>query len=342
MKTKQSSTDTLTLQGQDIKIERRYLPHADLSFFPENPRIYSLVCADDIEPSQGEIEKKLIKHDHVKQLAQSIEANGGLTDHVLVRSNDLVVLEGNSRLAAYRLLSRKDSVKWGQMKCALLPKDISESMIFTLLGQYHIIGRKDWAPYEQAGYLYRRCIKHNCPPESITKEIGLSLRKVNSLIEVYSFMVKHNVVDVQRWSYYDEYLKSRPIKNARKAMPDFDRVIVKKIESGEVNTAKDIRDKVAKIADAKTVKGQRNLQRFINTTNSLDDCFETTVKHGGGNSTYKMLNSFREKIADSGTKDKLKNMTKEHLKRCKFELNRIEKAVTKINKELDGFESNVI
>ena len=342
MKTKQSNFDTLTLQGQDIEVERCYLPHSDLSFFPENPRIYSLVCADDTEPPQDEIEKNLIKLDHVKQLAQSIEANGGLTDAVLVRRSDHVVLEGNSRLAAYRLLSRKDAVAWGQMKCVLLPKDITESMIFTLLGQYHIIGRKDWAPYEQAGYLYRRCIKHNCPPESIAKEIGLSVKKVNSLIEVYSFMVEHDVVDVQRWSYYDEYLKSRAIKNARKTMPEFDRVIVSKIESGEINMAKDVREKVTKIADARNIKGQRNLQRFINTPGSLEGCFDTTIKHGGDNTTYKMLNNFRVKIADSDTKKKIKNMTKDHLKRCKFELSKIEKAVAKINKELDGFESNII
>ena len=46
--------------------------------------------------------------DHVKQLVQSIRANGGLTDPLIVQDGEFVVFEGNSRLAAYRLLARLD------------------------------------------------------------------------------------------------------------------------------------------------------------------------------------------------------------------------------------------
>lgn len=48
--------------------------------------------------------------EHVKQLRVSIESNGGLIDPLIVRDGDFMVLEGNSRLAAYRLLCRTDAV----------------------------------------------------------------------------------------------------------------------------------------------------------------------------------------------------------------------------------------
>ncbi len=94
--------------------------------------------------------------EHVKELKESIKSNGGLIDPIIVRDGDFVVLEGNSRLAAYRILYKTDPIKWAKIKVTLLPKDIPESAVFTLLGQYHIVGKDPWDPYEQAGYLYRR------------------------------------------------------------------------------------------------------------------------------------------------------------------------------------------
>ena len=92
--------------------------------------------------------------EHVKQLRLSIEQNGGLIDPLIVvkRNGDYVVLEGNSRLAAYRLLAEKDPVKWQKVRANILPEEISENEIFTLLGQYHLVGRKDWNIFEQAAY----------------------------------------------------------------------------------------------------------------------------------------------------------------------------------------------
>ena len=83
-----------------------------------------------------------------------------------------VVLEGNSRLAAYRELAKNDAIKWGKAKVRLLPDDISEELVFALLGEYHIIGRKDWAPYEQAGYLYRRNVTHGVSAQSMARRDG--------------------------------------------------------------------------------------------------------------------------------------------------------------------------
>jgi hypothetical protein len=147
MKTPEWINDSLTLSGKEIPVRVGFLSHQELKFYPENPRLYSLVRADEKVPSQKEIEEKLAQMDHVKTLIQSIKANGGLTDPLIVRDGDYVVVEGNSRLAAYRLLAQREPIKWGMVKCKLLPKDISEDLIFLLLGEYHIIGRKDWQPY---------------------------------------------------------------------------------------------------------------------------------------------------------------------------------------------------
>ena len=92
--------DSITLNGKEILYKDRILLNSELRYFPENPRIYSIVCDGNGYPSQEEIEERLSSMDHVNQLIQSIKANGGLIDPLLVRDGDYLVLEGNSRLAA--------------------------------------------------------------------------------------------------------------------------------------------------------------------------------------------------------------------------------------------------
>ena len=91
---------SIRLNKRDIPIERCMRKQHQLRFYPKNPRIYSMVWENDEEPTQKEIEETLGVMDHVKELIQSIKANGGLLDPLLVRDGDNVVLEGNSRLAA--------------------------------------------------------------------------------------------------------------------------------------------------------------------------------------------------------------------------------------------------
>ena len=177
--------DFITLRGEEIEVKIGYMPQADLRFYPENPRIYTILSVENSVPTQEEIERILLRREHVKQLIQSIKSNGGLTDPIFIHGTTLEVLEGNSRLAAYRALARKDPIKWGRIKCKILPADIDEGKIFSLLGEYHIVGRQDWIPYEQAGYLYRRFKKYGDDPHKMAEDLGLSVRKVNHLIEVY-------------------------------------------------------------------------------------------------------------------------------------------------------------
>jgi predicted nucleic acid-binding protein len=326
MKSELAVANSLTLAGKEIPVTHCLLPHRELKFYPENPRIYSIISADDKAPSQAEIQRRLGTTDRVKQLVQSIKANGGLIDPLIVRDGDHVVLEGNSRLAAYRLLTKSNAIKWGKVKCCLLPSNIDESLVFALLGEYHIIGRKDWAPYEQAGYLYRRNKQHGVTLEDMAKEMGIGLGTVKSLIEVYAFMLEHHDTNIQRWSYYEEYLKSRKITKRRKEHDNFDKVFVSKVKSGEIPKAIDVREKVVKVADA----GGKTLKKFLDRRKSLDDCYEIALSRGVGNTLYKHLNRFRIEIGDPDTKKELKKMPKPQLDRCRFELKKIKAGLDRL------------
>lgn len=312
--------DSITLRGEEIPVKVGFLPVTDLRFYPENPRVYSIVSADDGEPPQEDIEKALKRTDHVKQLMHSIEANGGLTDALLVRDGDFVVLEGNCRLAAYRILFRRNAIQWGNVKCKLLPVDISSSDVFALLGEYHIIGRKDWAPYEQAGYLYRRYKHYGVHPDIMAKEMGLSSRKIKYMIQVYEFMIKYNEKDVQRWSYYEEYLKHRATKQARKKYPELDQLVVDKINTGEIPTATDVRDKLTTIA-----KSPKSLQDFVSGKKNFNRAYESAEARGAGNACQARIKRFRTWLADKERDEDVLEMPPLLRKKCTFELKKISK-----------------
>ena len=324
--------DTLTLGGQEIPVRSGHLPIHDLSFYPENPRIFSLIQKPGIQPSQDEIFNRLRKLDHVKQLIQSIRANGGLTDPMLVRDGDFVVLEGNSRLAAYRELARNDAIAWGMTKVRLLPSDISEKLVFALLGEYHIIGRKDWAPYEQAGYLYRRNVTHGVSAQSMSSEMGLPVRRVNHLINTYKFMVEYDETSVTRWSYYDEYLKSNIARKARQEHPELDDIVVRKIKRREIPTAVDVRDKLVKFLDVAKV-GLEPTKIFVSGDKTFDRAFESAQDRGVDNMWLRRFKRFRGELQVPAFLADLDRMAPEQQEKCLYEVTKIQQSIESIARQ---------
>lgn len=331
MKFKGFSEETLTLRGKEYPVRVGLMPQVDLSFYLENPRLYSIVRANGYEPTQEEIQKELGAMDHVKQLVQSIKANGGLIDPVIVLDESFVVLEGNSRLAAYRILAASDAVLWGKIKVKILPKDIGESAIFSLLGEYHIIGKKDWAPFEQAGYLYRRHKHHNVPIAMLVEEIGLTKSAITQLIETHEFMRTHKETEVDKWSYYEEYLKSSKIRKVRAARPEFDTVVVEQIRTGDIPRAIDIREKLAVIAEA----GGKTVDRYLSGKYSFEESYENARDRGAGNEIYNRLKKFKEWIVKSATEEDLQELKGEVRNKCTFELGKITKKTDQLHKKLE-------
>ncbi len=315
---KDAGSETLLIRGVDVPVETTTLPQADLRFFVDNPRVYSILRADGGEPSQADIERKLLEMDHVKALIQDIKRDGGLTDPIVVRAGKLEVLEGNSRLAAYRALAKGDPIRWARMKVRLLPEDLDEALIFALLGQYHIKGKKDWAPFEQAGFLYRRFRAHDIDPRQLAQEIGLSVRKVEHLIAVYQFMHDHEEADTARWSYYDEYLKSKAIQKARLSQPGFDTLVVAKVRSGEIARAVDVRDRLPVICSA-----LKSLQKFATGGYDFEDAHELAVEAGADSTPYKKLAKFRQWLARPEVENALSRAQGETRKKIRFELDKL-------------------
>jgi hypothetical protein len=314
----------IVIRGKKIVTKSARLDVAKLRFFPENPRIYSAVGADETEPSQDDIQAKLAKMEHVKELLQDIKLNGDLIDPIIVKDGTFEVLEGNSRLAAYRELIKQDPIKWGKMRSTILPGDIDEGSVFALLGQYHIKGKKDWLPFEQAGFLHRRHTKQDIEIDVLAKELGIKPTDAGALIGTYDFMFEHGVKDPAKWSYFYELTKSRKVKKHRKEFEQFDEVIVGKIKSGKVGTALEFRGGLKLLGDAQS----KVVKKFVEEEYSFEDAISAVEISGNASEAFKRLNRFRTWMNKPETKDAISGAKGEEKKKIAFEIKKIDNILT--------------
>lgn len=322
----------LRIRSEDVPVRTLWIDQSRLKFFVDNPRIYSIVRAGDREPEQEEICEKLLELEHVRELKEDIKLNGGLIDPIIVRDGTFEVLEGNSRLAAYRWLYRNaDPNAWTKIKCTLLPADIDERLIFALLGQYHIKGKKDWQPFEQAGFLHRRFRNHKQDIPTVASELGLRVGAAEHLIRVYEFMLERGEATPERWSFYFEYLRNSKIKKARDQYPDFDKLIVTKIRNGEIKRAVDVRDGLPMICDGPS----RYLKRFCEEKIDFEEALDHARDAGGDNADLQKITKFKNWIAGTDIENDMVDNPKNIRDKIDYELGQIEKRIGKIRTRLE-------
>jgi hypothetical protein len=241
----------------------------------------------------------------------------------------LEVLEGNSRLAACRQLAAKEPIRWGIIKCTVLPEDVDDSLVFALLGQFHIKGKKDWAPYEQAGFLYRRFKDHKVSAKVLSTELGLSPKRITHLVETYQFMVDNDEVDTSRWSYYDEYLKSNKIKKGRQKYPGMDAHVVEIIKSGAIERAMDLRDQLPTVCAFPAI-----LKRFAEGKLSLEKSYERALDSGADSVLYKKAAAFRRWLTEQDIDALLANSPQNMRDKLLYEFEKIANRIAALKKKL--------
>lgn len=294
-------SDVMRIQGKPVDTRIGLLDQTQLRFFADNPRVYSIVREEGRNPSQDDIQVKLEVMDHVRALVQDIKKHGGLIDPLVVKDRSWEVVEGNSRLAAYRLLAKQNPLKWAQVKCRILPADIDESLVASLLGQWHLKGKKEWPPYEQAGYLYRRRHDQKVSFPTLAGEAGLTASRVEQMIDAYQLMIDQKDTKRERWSYYDEFVKSRKIAKVCEKHDGLKERILGMVKDGGIERAQDLRDKLPVICSGPA----KIVAKFAAGKLDFDEAHEAAVDAGGDNAPYQKLHKFRLWLAEPDVQEGL-------------------------------------
>ena len=316
----------IQIQNETIEYKEKELKVDELKFWPENPRVYSALRQKLFgeEPTQKDIEEVMTSLENVKRLRSSIKAFGGLTHPLFVRNG--VVIEGNSRLAAYRLLCRIDKIKWAMVRCNVLPDDMTDDLVFALIGSIHIDGVTEWTPFEQAGYLFRHLQKSKKPIDAIAKDCGLTTSKAKLYVKVYETMLANEDTDQSKWSYYVEMLKNSDIITKSKNFPELNLIdtLCKKIKDGSITKANEFRD-IGKLAKANSSEAYKALKAYINDEESLESAVTKVSAEEQKKHARHLAKSFREFLANPLFIHQLMSDDEEF----KFEMDRI---ISRINK----------
>jgi hypothetical protein len=324
------SVDVMQIAGKAVDTRIGMMKQNALKFFPENPRVYSIVREEGKNPSQDDIQAKLQDMEHVRALVHDIKRHGGLIDPLVVKDGSFEVVEGNSRLAAYRVLAEQSPAKWALVKCRLLPVDIDDRLVASLLGQWHLRGKKEWPPYEQAGYLYRRHHVQNISFDALAAESGVTAKRVERIIQAYQLMIDQKDTRRERWSYYDEFVKSRKIAKVAEKHAGFRERVLSMVKQGDFERAQDLRDKLPVICDGPP----RTIARFAAGKLDFDEAIEAARDGGGDNAPFQRIHKFRLWLAKQDVQDELTTVDGEVREKLGFEIKKIQALLTTVNRKL--------
>ena len=227
---------TITVQGRDIKYEIQDVDIHSVEYYKENPRInYIISKIPPEEVTQELIEKKLLGLDSTKERLKDLEENKGMIDEVYILRNQVV--EGNTRLCAYRRLNQKnpDDDRWKKIKARILPDDVTEEELFYILGIFHIKGKKEWDAYIKAAYIHRMIKVLNKSPEDIKRQLGIQTKTLEAMLKAYEVMTEKYLInsnnandtisekkdELKKFSYFDAFFHQKKLVERAELSPGF-------------------------------------------------------------------------------------------------------------------------
>ena len=194
---------------EPVKVVREdYMDIYELKFLKDNPRVYA--CTHEYpnfdELMEGEqqdvIFHKLKEETSVKNLRPEIERHGGLMEPILVRLDTKQVIEGNSRLAVYRLLYEKTKESdWEYIPCNMV-SGLTERQQAAFLNEIHVKGKTQWSAYEKANFAYVRR-ERGWSLNDIAELFGESVNTIRTRVRVIETMKENSDGTKSHFSYYD-------------------------------------------------------------------------------------------------------------------------------------------
>lgn len=318
--------------------EDRWPIHRPL-FLRDNPRIYSSCLADYpnfdslIEQKQQKIiYGKLIDEPSVKTLIPDIEHHGGLIEPILIRHDREEVIEGNSRLAAYRYLYNKDKDdKWKFISCRIV-SSLTDDQVATLLHSIHVKGKTSWQRYEKANFIY---IQHKLKGKAIKDVANLFSISSSSAyqdVRIIQAMKENNDSNRTHFSHYkviETTLKKQLIQK-----PHLKSVLLSMIRpvdgddgKGEPPfTAQNLRDQLPVV-----IKKPKILGKFMRGDIDLDTAYDRAKI----STTHLKLKKIRDILKDI-TRAELLALEINSQKPVVYECGKIGQEIRRINKILAG------
>lgn len=337
--------ESITVLGRAIFYEIKDVDINDLEYYQENPRINYIISRHPPKKvTQEFIEQELLKLESTKERIKDLEENKGLLDEIYVVGNKVV--EGNTRLCAFRRLSKKypDVLVWKKIKARILQGEVSDEELFYILGTFHIKGKTEWDAYEKAAYIHKMIKELKKNPEEVGKQLGKYGKSIEAMLKAYEVMSKKYLKknsnstgsldtsrdELKKYSYFEAFFLQKELAQKAQETPVFLDQFVDWVKEDRFKKAQNVREL------PKILSHKKALKAF--TDNEPQDAFDEAKhvlyehKPEKVDRFYKKVREFRELLGEAEVK-KVKDEIEEN-KNKKTELQHCYRDLKKFCKEL--------
>lgn len=272
----------MKILGEEIPHSQGYRSIYSLKFLTDNPRVYEATHGGvpefgDLSPEQQQdrIYEKLKKEPSVTNLISDVERHKGLVEPILVSFETMEVIDGNSRLAVYRILHERNSAgEWDDIPCLLI-KNLTPRQREEFLSQIHVKGRTDWSAYEKANFAYVRKASGRTV-DQIAKLFGESENTVRTRISAIEMMKQNGDDNRSHFSYYDVLVRDNDIRKAMRSSGDLRNRVLADVKALNLEPetrpsfkAKELRDKLPDI-----IRKPKIMKRYAERRIEFSEAYE--------------------------------------------------------------------
>ena len=243
-----------SIMGTEHEFKESKVDILKLKYYPENPRVHRIISKLK-KPTQEQIESTMWDNDYTKDLHWDIKQNG-LQDPILI-SDDYYVMEGNTRLCAFRRLyqnAKNDAdeegiEKWRYIQCEMYPPGLDKMGMHLMLGTWHIKRKNEWDSFEKASYIKRLMEEFNLSMDGVSDLLVIKKPEIKKMLWVEEVMGEDDVTNIKQYSHFEQIYSNPKLRNIYNTKPKERKKISNAIKSGNIGQAQNIR-KISKIIDA--------------------------------------------------------------------------------------------
>jgi hypothetical protein len=230
-----------------------------------NPRVQYLIGLRSGGMTESEIEEALWKMNAVKELAASIENNGGVRDPVIAeRQNggEFIFKEGNCRLVSLRSLGKRHphDPKFQEVEAYVFDRGaLSDEDIAVILSDIHVAGKIEWPAYEEARLVADLHNNYNKSLDWLADHLRKGRSKILQLLWAYEktsdFLAANPAPDgVRKFSFFYELAKKRQLKERFDVDTAFKPHFYAWVKDGRLTDSKQVRSLPEILANADAAK----------------------------------------------------------------------------------------
>jgi hypothetical protein len=264
----------IPINGRSQKINIKLIEIDKLILDEFNPRISFF---KDNQPKSSLSSEEVIfaltqkRPDAFRKLKDSIDNNRGIIYPIWVEpkeNNSFRVIEGNSRVVAYKQLAVDQPFEeaWKKIISYILPEKISEEKLNFIRLLAHLRGTNEWDAYEKAKYLFKLWKDEGWSIPRLEKQTKMSEKEIENSIKAYEIMeeqyLPHHYDDpneTSKFSYFVEFVRDKKLQNSLQknslGLSDFINWIS---DENMIPTGQDVR----KLKDI--IEGESTREVFIN------------------------------------------------------------------------------